>query len=96
MGEEHLIAVIAKRYRAMPPEKRMVEVRNLTRQSSETRSFATLMSAFFSIATPCISWFYVVFNSLNVRFNVRSPAPSPREFLKKFFPDLYAEAYLHG
>jgi len=39
MGEEHLIQVMAKRYKAMPPEKRMVEVRKLARQSSETREF---------------------------------------------------------
>ena len=52
MAEEHLIAVIAKRYRAMPPEKRVVEVRKLARQSTDTR-----------------------------------------EFLKKYFPDLYREAH---
>ena len=39
MAEEHLIAVMAKRYKSMPPEKRMVEVRKLARQSPQTREF---------------------------------------------------------
>ena len=55
MGEEHLIAVMVKRYASMPPEKRMVEIRKLARQSSDIR-----------------------------------------EFLKKSFPDLYAEAHPNG
>lgn len=55
MGEEHLIAVIDKRYRGMPAEKRMVEIRKLARSSEANR-----------------------------------------EFLKKFFPDLYKEAHPNG
>jgi hypothetical protein len=39
MGEEHLIQMMISRYRGMPPEKRMVEVRKLARQSPKTREF---------------------------------------------------------
>lgn len=37
--EEHLMLVMAKRYKSMPPEKRMVEIRKLARQSSDIRDF---------------------------------------------------------
>jgi hypothetical protein len=39
MAEEHLIAMMVKRYKTMVPEKRIVEVRKLARQSTETREF---------------------------------------------------------
>jgi hypothetical protein len=37
--DEHLIAVMTKRYKTMAPEKRMVEVRKLARQSEASREF---------------------------------------------------------
>jgi hypothetical protein len=39
MGDEHLMQVMIKRYKTMLPEKRMVEVRKLARQSEASRKF---------------------------------------------------------
>jgi hypothetical protein len=55
MGDEHLVEVMKKRYATMVPEKRMVEIRKLARQSA-----------------------------------------GQRDFLKKYFPDFYREAYPNG
>ncbi len=39
MSDEHLEAIIAKRYKSMSPEKRVVEIRKLIRQSESSRKF---------------------------------------------------------
>lgn len=39
MGDEHLIEIMKKRYGSMLPEKRMVEIRKLARQSAAQRDF---------------------------------------------------------
>ncbi len=52
MGEDHLLRAIATRYRGMPAEQRVAQVRLLARKSPDTRAF-----------------------------------------LKKFFPEMYKEAY---